>query len=78
MSCLTVQPDDLRHAVLEILNNRLSPRLTLGVGMDLQLKSAVEGLAYEDWTITYENVGLVSHKRIMVIRSGGLLEQCFI
>lgn len=54
---LSMQPEDLRQAVLEVLNNRLNPRLTAKAGMDVQLRTAVEGLAYEDWTIDYQNVG---------------------
>ncbi|CAM6106661.1 unnamed protein product [Calypogeia fissa] len=50
------KPDDLRQAVLEALNNRLNPRLTAKAGMDVQLRTAVEGLAYEDWTINFENL----------------------
>jgi hypothetical protein len=55
--CDSMQSEDLRQAVVDVLNSRLNPRLTAKMGLDTQLKTAVDQLAYEDWTIDYDMVG---------------------
>ncbi|KAG6544341.1 hypothetical protein Mapa_014175 [Marchantia paleacea] len=50
------EPEDLRNAVLEALNKQLSTSLKRGPSSDMELKNAVEALAYEDWTVDFHNL----------------------
>ncbi|KAL3679475.1 hypothetical protein R1sor_022431 [Riccia sorocarpa] len=51
------EPDELRNAVLDALAKQLTtPAVTRGPNTNLELKKAVEALAYEDWTVDFHNL----------------------
>ncbi|KAL2613531.1 hypothetical protein R1flu_025223 [Riccia fluitans] len=50
------EPEDLRNAVLEALEKELSLPVPRALNDNSQLKSAVEALAYEDWTVDFNNL----------------------